>query len=365
MSKLRPERKGDQVRLSGGFPMFFGNKRKNKVITSNVWAFLKEECAERFYQKAKKLHAFIDQAYDFYLSASNPRLSSRPLLYYYAFLNLVKVFLLLRNISLAEHPRHGISPAKIKKKKLRFEGQKVKIEQIASDHSQIFPEFLRQFHNRVIPNEPIRIVDLLGQIPAIHRTYCLSKGKCSDPAFCPARSIQLVKKKNEVWAKMIIDRKDKDVEKTLSVIRKNKAFKEVYEQVKPLEESAAKNHYIFETKAENYKTRGIDLAISKIAAKIRGCGVWSIITPSGYIYYLSNIKVRNVIPQLCAMYAIMFYLGSITRYKPDEFDTIFKGHSWLISDFIDTAPEQFIYLLASVVAETEVVAPYALQNKIV
>lgn len=365
MSKLRTERKGDQIRLSGGFPMFFGNKRKNKVITSNVWAFLKEKCEEKFGQKAKKPHAFIEQAYDFYLSASNPRLSSRPLLYYYAFLNMVKTFLLLQDIDLAEYPKHGISPVKIKKKKLRFEGQMVKMEQIASDHSQIFPEFLRQFQNCPIYNKPIRIVDLLGQIPAIHRTYCLSKGKCSDPAFCPTRSIQLMKDKDAVWAKMVIDKKDRDVEKTLSAVKKNKTFKETFEQVKPLSEGMAKNCYIFETTAERYIKRGIDSAISKIAKKIRRCGVWSIITPSGYRYYLNNSKGRTIIPQLCAMYAIMFYLGSITRYRPDEFDTIFKGHSWLISDFIDTAPEQFIYLLASIIAETEVVVPHALQNTIV
>ena len=63
---------------------------------------------------------------------------------------------------------------------------------------------------------------------------------------------------------------------------------------------------------------------------------------------------------MAAIHAAMFYLGSVTRYKPEDFDKILSGgYSWIVEEFIATAPVQFLYILASQLAETVVVRPYA------
>ena len=56
----------------------------------------------------------------------------------------------------------------------------------------------------------------------------------------------------------------------------------------------------------------------------------------------------------------MFYLGSITRYRPYDFDRYLAGRSGhLLSEFLATQPNQFIYLLASELAGNQVVVPFS------
>ena len=56
----------------------------------------------------------------------------------------------------------------------------------------------------------------------------------------------------------------------------------------------------------------------------------------------------------------MFFLGSVTRYRPYDYDTILGGrYAWLVEEFIATQPTQFLYLLASTLAGVEVVRPLA------
>jgi hypothetical protein len=67
------------------------------------------------------------------------------------------------------------------------------------------------------------------------------------------------------------------------------------------------------------------------------------------------------LPPLASVYAIMFYLGSITRYKPYDFDRIVAGKfTWLIGEFLKTQPAQFVYGVAAHAAGVDVVRPYAL-----
>jgi hypothetical protein len=56
----------------------------------------------------------------------------------------------------------------------------------------------------------------------------------------------------------------------------------------------------------------------------------------------------------------MFYLGSLTRYKPADFDKIVTHrYSWMVAEFLETQPVQFIYGIASFLGGVEVVRPFA------
>ena len=62
----------------------------------------------------------------------------------------------------------------------------------------------------------------------------------------------------------------------------------------------------------------------------------------------SSNKVRMSPPTI--IYAIMFFLGSVTRYNPYFFDTLMdEKEQWLISEFLNTQPKQFLYYMASAV----------------
>jgi len=89
-------------------------------------------------------------------------------------------------------------------------------------------------------------------------------------------------------------------------------------------------------------------------------GMSSILTANGYRMYFCSISRSNWLPPLAAGYAVLFYLGSVTRYKPYVFDKILGGgYSWIVEEFLATYPMQFIYCLASELAGVDVVRPYA------
>src|SRR6516165_3531476 len=134
---------GDSVaNAPGGFPLFY-ERRKPRVVTADPWAFLSHLAVRLGKRNEDIANAYIAQGYDFFEAAQTPRFHSRPLLYYYAFLNVVKAALLIRQVALPPLARHGISDPRANSRiRLRLAGQGVQIQNAANDRSEIFPEFL-------------------------------------------------------------------------------------------------------------------------------------------------------------------------------------------------------------------------------
>jgi hypothetical protein len=291
------------------------------------------------------------------MTAENPHLASRPLLYYYSFLNLAKVFLLDGAVAFPPQVTHGIrDPRTNIREKLRFEGQRVRIEPPANDHSRIFPEFASLIGRLPPRRDEFRIVDLLAQVPAIHRAYVQVVEQ--PPRLVPVERFEPLTDGKQVWTRCIIGRRDRDVGLAATAIGRRRAFRSVLRYVHAGDEAQV----WFETVPDAGRKRGVDRALEQQAARIRNLGVWAILTDRGYRYYLGNFVPRERLPQLASIYAIMFYLGSITRYKPYDFDRILESrYGWLVSEFLATQPQQFLYLLASTMAGVDVVRPWAVQ----
>jgi len=364
MNSINNRRLAYEVSLDGrGVPCFYKGKRLPRIITNDIWSYLMHHSEKRFKgDKLKKAMSFIQQAFDFYIAAANPRQSSRPLLYYYAYLNLAKLYLLNCNIDLPAKMYHGINDPKINNKsRLHFRSQVISIENIKSDHSKIFPEILMNCPREVDYNLPrtIKVLDLISQIPTIHRTYVNITG--NKPLFCPIGILRVYKERDRLWMRIGLEKKDADVRDTIKTINKRRGFKSLFGIIEKNDNIGDgyrfEDYYIFESKPMSYEPYRIDSALDVLSQKFRKLGVWTIFTNRGYRYYLSGHEPRLTLPQMCSSYAIMFYLGSITRYKPYDYDKIIARYQWLINDFIETHPPQFLYILASTLAGTEVVNP--------
>jgi hypothetical protein len=92
-------RQGQPVKNTpAGFPQFF-DKRKQRIVTANPWAFLSQLAVTKLKKNKEAIAlACIQHGHEFFEAAQNPRLNSRPLLYYYAFLNVVKAALPIRGM---------------------------------------------------------------------------------------------------------------------------------------------------------------------------------------------------------------------------------------------------------------------------
>ncbi len=354
----RPEqaRQGSIVKHHpDGFPLFF-DKRKPRVVTADPWAYLSHLAVGRLSgdQKGEAL-AFIEQAFDFYEAAQNPQLGSKPLLYYYSFLNLAKAALLISGVQIPLNATHGISDPRANiRERLRFEGQKISIPMPARNHSSIFPEFLSMLGAPPRTDRRMRVIDIIGLLPCIHRTYCTVIRQ--KPIFLPVSRFEVRHSGGEVWVRMVVKRQDDDVQKVLPIIRKRQTWLRVLHQV----ESKCESELWFETTPAPGARRGLDNGIKEHALALRNLGPACILTARGYRFYLPELTPANRLPCLAASYASMFYLGSITRYKPHYFDKIAVGkYQWIVEELMATQPLQFLYKLASWLAGVDVVRPYA------
>lgn len=358
MAKLSKPRGGKPLRTpANGFPGFVSRRRLERIVTGDIWGFMRHFVEDLQIAKDKKRQAsaYVEQASDFYIAAQNPQTGSRPLLYYYAFLNLAKTFLISRGVDLPPLVRHGISDPKANlRTRLRLEGQKVQVYSTARDRSQLFPEFLKVLGWSGRGPFQVKVLDLLAQVPAVHRTYFRVTGETR--RFLPVERWDLLSDGRHVWARCYAIGNDQDVRETLGRVGKRRAFRRLFTRIQ-----AEKTHEVgWETTAARGRKRGVDKAVSQLAGQIRGVGIWAVLRSTGYRYYFGTFLRSHRIPQLASIYAIMFYLGSITRYKPYDFDRIVEGrYAWLVNEFLATQPQQFLYLLASTMVGSDVVRSWA------
>lgn len=77
-----------------------------------------------------------------------------------------------------------------------------------------------------------------------------------------------------------------------------------------------------------------------------------------YLYLSPPTEMDQRLPQILSMYAVTYWLGSITRYRPHHFDDLLSGdYGPRVRDFVTGQPLQFLYLMASEIAQRDVARP--------
>jgi hypothetical protein len=77
-----------------------------------------------------------------------------------------------------------------------------------------------------------------------------------------------------------------------------------------------------------------------------------------YYLHLTPPSERYRVPQIAALWMLLFYFGSVVRYRPQTYDLIAEGRygAWA-SEFVAAQPEQLLYMLASEMHRREVARP--------
>lgn len=343
-----------------GFPMFF-KERQPRIVAADPWSFFANLAHDTLDKKnALKASSFIDQGYDLYEAARNPNFGSRPLLYYYAFLNLVKASLIINKITIPNSVKHGIyDPKTNNKEKLYFQKQSIKIEKETPKKSEIMAQFIKLLGQDTTKDTEHSILDMLYQIPSIHKSFLnITKRK---PIFIPISKLEILNNSGQLWTRMYLNKNDETTKNLLKqFIDKDKKYK-LFQRVSV--PSIDKDFYIFDSKEMTTGPKWRDSGLMKLSKEFETFGIGSILTDHGFRFYISIIDQKKLFPQLGAIYSVFFYLGSIARYRPFDFNKIIEGkYSWLIDEFLATQPLQFVYLLLSHTAGVDVVRPYSAIN---
>lgn len=319
-----------ELPFSYGFPMF--TKQSNLVylcssknlIISDIWAFWDYVIKKNNSQKAF-LGSLLEQAKFFYLAAETSPVNSKPLLYYYSFLNFAKVLINMRfTYGQGAEYMHGINETNNRS----FSRSTIEIFPIKAFKKNVAAELYRTL-DEITLTVPLTIgvKDLLHHCVGIHRTYCEIYGQSETFYKIEQASLQKTGSTLTYRAKIQCN-----IDQAASLRRCGYSI--------DLQQG---NHYLVEQHhmASSNVTRMGYYDFSRILVSK---GLWYYLGHDGYSLYLSDYPNNRYSPEFI-IYNTMFYLGSITRYHPYLFEQIFSDkEQWLMSEFLTTQPKQFLYL---------------------
>lgn len=349
-----------EIPLKYAFPLFTKHNstdyliKHDQIRVSDIWAFWKYiigRYVKKYAGEKDFLLTLIEQAQYFYELAERAPLKSQPLLYYYSFLNLVKVVINVNTLNVygtSKDYYHGIETCNIHK------GDKLKdlyVEILgligSPDKVSVAYQFMTQMGDvlAIPPKYRIDIVKMLKSCIGIHRTYC-ETNNCSE-TYIQVRNLKLYQDGKKLISRYNVIDCTHDIMTALATAG--------YNIVMETDEEGNQHYYWQEEKVMiNYKPTKLDYY--QLAADLRRKGIWYFTDGDKYKTFISTDPLHISTESL--IYCHMFLFGSITRYHPYMFDSLLTDQQmWLISEFLKTQPKQFLHEVTSRTIESAILKP--------
>jgi hypothetical protein len=342
---------------------------QSTVFALDPWTLIRSSIIRRCPEESQsEALSSLEQAQDFYKAATTAGvIASRPLLLYYCLMNLMKSYALtVKRQASFVRAGHGL------KERLRESNKELDDAYLLANKSKadgkpmlmLFDELLNTLSGAGLANDmEFDLPKLLPQIVPGHRLW--AEATNSNERFIAVHDIGFNEHAStkEIWLTMDIFADDLTrLGVSQSRMLKEGRLAEKFRVVKtPLKQNGRKLIRLEQLKTRKYSQRASD-KVPDLVGDIKPY-LWTTVNsvPPYRRYYLYLAPVQEhaqVLPQLMSIYAITFYLGSITRYRPHHFDTIVQGSlGHVIEEFVSGQPLQFIYLIASEFAEQEVTKP--------
>jgi hypothetical protein len=319
--------------------------------------------------KAKKPEAlaYLEQAKDFFSAANVTQVhAARPLTLYYSFMNLVKAFCLTRgHRATFDRAQHGLCEKQTTGTKDLAGAFLTAFPSVPTNEPNNFAEFKSVLTGTGLTvNTNYQLPLLMPQIVPGHRLWALAAN--SDERFVALHDIRFYQDRatREVWLELIVVAddlsrlgvthqdflNDAGLSASFRAVDSQEVWKNRpllrFEQITPVRYPA------------NHPADILPSLISPLKNLL-----WSTVSIEPpyrrqYVYLAPPADRSLVLPQLLSIYAIMYYFGSITRYRPHQYDIMIQGSygSW-IQEFLNGQPLQFVYLMASEFMSQDVTKP--------
>jgi hypothetical protein len=311
--------------------------------------------------------SYIKQAEDFYASAQASSIdAAKPVQLYYCYLNIAKAFIIARSVqpSLGKI-QHGINEA-ITPGGQEFEDGYVQFwsSPNARGDFQAFDEFMKALGGKRTQNgQQCRITHLVPQILSGHRLWASAASMTE--RFIALQRIQFIENRlaKNVWLRMYLVANDvRRLGYTQNDVLVDGQLGADFRKVRCSEKADGRGLICIEQSVPtHYGRHGVDLAMDLVArVKER---LWATVGSSPpcrryYLYLCPAGERASVVLQLASIYAMTFYLGSVTRYRPNTFQALLDGpYGPRIAEFVSGQPAQFVYLMASEFSRRDITRP--------
>src|SRR5713226_6212683 len=307
----------------------------------------------------KHFRAFVRQAKSYYGSAKTLHYRSSSLLYYYSFLNLVKAYLLLSDPQrIMSRVNHGLGyDTTVTNTDFQLEAIKV--------HQGIFPMFYEAQTSNVISTQGssvLRVIDLLSYPSDLGYQYGLAGYGNNKILFSLATSVA-DRIQNQSWTIIGIPA----VTNLNDFLSLNGNFFNTYEEVQ-----IDKIRFALIFGKDTPELSGFRFFQDRATIPFLSGGTVDLSTHIDIIsntlspyfcihYFDDNFDFELVLPyqdaatpiskpfnEALAIYAVMFYLSSLVRYRPAYLEELLNSKpAWLIESFVNSTPETFLRMMVS------------------
>jgi hypothetical protein len=321
---------------------------------SLIVASLDDQCTAADLPSAQ---AFVRQAREFFDAGDRAStFEAKPLLYYYSFLNLGKAFAIARKRpNMVGRVDHGLFATGT-------------LTGMATAGVQIFPpggskvNAYAELHHALTgaPPSPITVPvsDLMAQTVVGHRMWADAANRRERFMAIDRLSLMTNSADKTVWAILdVATSRIAEQGRTHKSVIGSGALNGHFKLVKrPASGDAPPFVRLEQQDVVGYTDRTADV-VMKVIQEVRP-HLWRTITSSRpfrryYLYLAPSTEIR--LPQLLSVYALFFYLGSLTRYQPVTLDGLLRGsYGPYLRELVAVQPNQWLYALASEFRQQEV-----------
>ncbi len=301
-----------------------------RVLTTDAFRFgelwLKRHCGEAL--------PYWRQARAYYVASQNLPSPSSPLTIYYCFLNATKSLLLVKKKEFKD--QHGVG-GNFEASKRALQNEKVNISQGG---------VIGALANNLQDERPedCTLSGILLNLPFVHRAYRYTY-KSHPELFIPLRNVVYRKpaNQNEVWLSADVEGRFVDG-RSMRTLPDGFEVDQGYSGDSRLVIRSTKRIGWFH-RGDNESDRGRAYTrLQNLHATLRKKLVF--ISSSPDLWYLKRKVSNSVQLNRCGMtlmFAAMHRLSGLSRYDPKGLMAYLDGkENWLLTEFIDLAPDQFI-----------------------
>lgn len=304
--------------------------------------------------------SYITQARNFYTYAQNSDYRSAALLYYYSFLNLAKAKLVIEKPELVDKKFiHGIERKKDTGDILKQTcGTKtIHSRNVVGTFNELYE---LRFNKQLKATNAVSINDLLGYCTGVQVEYQKVTGTV--PKVAPVLyHIAIDAERKKSWVKLAVfdwgrlskfKTTFKPFTDEFSKISISNISRQLSWEISPY---SIMWYTFFESNTEfdflgteTLDTFSCDDQLKKLFMSNYQPELYN---RNGGFQLLAPLRQNLQMPgdELIAIYAIMFHLSEVVRYKPELFETVLSNETksgWLIKNFIESCPSTFLQYMA-------------------
>lgn len=313
----------------------FGDKT---VLVADTWDYV-DLWLRRSAQKEARF--YWQQSRSFYEATKELPKTAAPLTAYYCFLNAVKAMLIAKGA--AFNDQHGVS-GYASPGRTALTNEKVMFKA-----GGVLPALANALGEPAIATT-YTLADLLYNLPYVHRAYDLTFSSSTE-LFIPVANPHIVRKGKEAWFIAEICGKYAN-EKTIAKLPIG------FER----EPSEVDRFYIRRKKRFKWEPQNRTASIARYRnyhATLR-THLYYICGPQRLWYIKRGGNIASIIQRspMTLAFAAMHRLSELSRYNPDCLSRHLEcQHNWLLAEFIESAPLQFIDEISSEMTGHEFMQP--------